>query len=110
MHTHENHNSDGLAPSPPPPRQPDGELSLGRRYAIAKEIAMAIPPGKSRVPNGSLCRICERYGFGPEYPSQLWKKSSQIDATQVVSISTQNRSGWSSLLTPTKVAALRTVN
>ena len=33
-----------LPPSTPPPRPPRGELSLGRRYAIAVEVALAIPP------------------------------------------------------------------
>ena len=39
-------------PSTPPPRSAGGELSEGRRIAIAVEVALAIPPGKVRVPKG----------------------------------------------------------
>lgn len=84
---------------------------MGRRYAIAVEVALAIPPGKRRVPKGSLDPICKRYGVGPEYPSKLWKTvRSQIDDTQEVDLSNNKRSGRPSLLTPTKAAALRKVN
>ena len=55
-----------LPPSTPPPRPRDGELPLGRRYAIAVEVALAIPPGNRRVPKGSLDPICKRYGVGPQ--------------------------------------------
>ena len=41
-------------PSTPPPRCKGGELSEGRRIAIAVEVALAIPPGKVRVPKGSM--------------------------------------------------------
>ena len=46
-------------PSTPPPRCKGGELSEGRRIAIAVEVALAIPPGKVRVPKGSMGPICE---------------------------------------------------
>ena len=41
-------------PSTPPPRCKGGELSEGRRIAVAVEVALAIPPGKVRVPKGSM--------------------------------------------------------
>ena len=60
---------------------------MARRYAIAMEVALAIPPGKARVPRGSLGSICERYGVGPEYPTTLWKNvKPQMDATQEVEL------------------------
>ena len=81
---------DGLAPEYPPPRRTGGELPLGRRYAIAMEVALAIPPGKARVPRGSLGPICERYGVGPEYPTKLWKNvKAQMDATREVDLEQQ---------------------
>lgn len=36
------------------------EVPLGRRYAMEVEIAMAIPPGNSRVPEGILDPLTER--------------------------------------------------
>ncbi|CAN0188679.1 unnamed protein product, partial [Laminaria digitata] len=69
------------------------------------------PPGKSRVPKGSLGPICDRYGVGPEYPFKLWKNAkAQMDATQEVDLSSSTRTGRPSLLTPTKAAALKSVN
>ena len=48
-----------ITPPPPPTCQSGGELSLGARYAIAVEVvAVTIPPGKLRVPKGSLTPIC----------------------------------------------------
>ena len=38
----------------PPKRKRGAELSVGRRTAMAVEIALAIPPGKTRVPKGIL--------------------------------------------------------
>ena len=70
---HRHHNTMDLPSSTPPPRRTGGELPLGRRYAIAMEVALAIPPGKARVPKGSLGPICERYVVGPEHPTKLWK-------------------------------------
>ena len=94
---------DGLAPEYPLPRRTGGELPLGRRYAIAMEVALAIPLGKARVPRGSLGPICERYGVGPEYPTKLWKNvKAQMDATQEVDLSSSKRTGRPSVLTPTK--------
>ena len=99
---------DGLAPEYPLPRRTGGELPLGRRYAIAMEVALAIPLGKARVPRGSLGPICERYGVGPEYPTKLWENDkAQMDATQEVDLSSSKRTGRPSVLMPTKVAALK---
>ena len=56
----------GTPPSTPPSRCKGGELSEGRRIAIAVEVALAIPPGKVRVPKGSMGPICEKYGVGPK--------------------------------------------
>ena len=55
-------------PNTPPPRCKGGELSEGRRIAIAVEVALAIPPGKVRIPKGALDPICQRYGVS----SQGW--------------------------------------
>ncbi|CAN0351453.1 unnamed protein product, partial [Laminaria digitata] len=64
-----------------------------------------------RVPKGSLGPIGDRYGVGPEYPSKLWKNAkAQMDATQEVDLSNSTRTGRPSLLTPTKVATLKSVN
>ena len=108
------HNHDGFTPKyppTPPTRQSGGELSLGARYAIAVEVALAIPPGKLRVPKGSLTPICERYGVNPKYPAKLMRNiRSQIDSTQELDLSSKQRKGRPSLLTPIKIAALRTVN
>jgi len=41
-------------PSTPPHRPKGGELSVGRRYAIVVEAALAIPPGQVRIPKGAL--------------------------------------------------------
>ena len=50
----------------PPKRKRDAELSVGRRTAMAVGIALAIPPGKTRVPKGILGLLAERYGVGPD--------------------------------------------
>lgn len=58
--------------STPPPRKRGVEVSLGRRYALATEAALAIPPGKTRLPKGVVAApLAQRYGVGPEYPAQL---------------------------------------
>ena len=41
-------------PSTLPPSCKGGELSEGRRIAIAVQVALAIPPGKVRVPKDSM--------------------------------------------------------
>ena len=108
---HRHHNTMDLPSSTPPPRRTGGELPLGRRYAIAMEVALAIPPGKARVPKGSLGPICERYGVSPEYPTKLWKNfKAQMDATQEVDLSSSKRTGRLSVLAPTKVAVLKSIN
>ncbi|CAN0021663.1 unnamed protein product, partial [Sphacelaria rigidula] len=90
--------------STPPPRSTGGELSEGRRIAIAVKVALTIPPGKVRVPKGAMGPICEKYGVSPKYPSKLWLDvKSQVDAKQEVDFSTQKRKGRPSLLTPSKV-------
>ena len=38
----------------PSKRKRGAELSVGRRAAMAVEIALAIPPSKTRVPTGIL--------------------------------------------------------
>ena len=45
--------------STPPPRPKGGELSVGRRIALAVEVALAIPPGKVRLPK------CIGFSVGP---------------------------------------------
>ena len=50
----------------PPKRKRGAELSVGRRTAMAVEIASAIPPGKTRVPKGIQAPLAERYGVGPD--------------------------------------------
>jgi len=98
-------------PSTPPPRPKGGELSVGRRIAIVVEVALAIPPGKVRIPKGALDPICQRYGVSSRYPRKLWQSvKDQIDAGQEVDLSSKERKGRPSLLTPTKVAALKKVN
>ncbi|CAN0502156.1 unnamed protein product, partial [Laminaria digitata] len=72
---------------------------------------MAIPPGKTRLPKGTVGPLAERYGVGPEYPTTLWKNcKAQIEDTQELDLSNKPRSGRPSLLTPTKTAALRAIN
>lgn len=45
----------------PPKRKRGAELSLGRRYAMAVEIALTIPPGNERAPKGALAPIAARH-------------------------------------------------
>ena len=56
----------------PQKRKRGAELSVGRRTSMAVEIALAIPPGKTRVPKGILGPLAERYGVGPGYPKKHW--------------------------------------
>ena len=49
-----------MPPSSPPPRPKGGELSVGRRIALAVEVALAIPPGKVRLPK------CIGFSVGPQ--------------------------------------------
>ncbi|CAN0505402.1 unnamed protein product, partial [Laminaria digitata] len=66
---------------------------------------------KVRIPKGALDPICKRYGVGDRYPSKLLRSvRDQIDAYQEVDLSSKERKGRPSLLTPTKVAALKKVN
>ena len=58
----------------PPKRKGGAELSVGRRTAMAVETALAIPPGKTRVPKGILGPLAERYGVGPGYPKKHWSE------------------------------------
>ena len=98
-------------PRAPPSRRKGGELPVGHRIAIAVEVALAIPSGKVRVPKGAMGAICEEYGVGHQYPSRLWLDvNSQIDASQSVDLSSKERKERPSLLTLTKVAALKKVN
>lgn len=84
-------------PSTPPPRRSDGELILGRRYAIAMDIAMAILPGKSKIPKGfRWARSANDRVFvvASTHISCVEKSQKpQIDATQEVDLSTQKMSG-----------------
>ena len=50
----------------PPKRTRGAELSVGRRTAMAVEVALAIPPGKTRVSKGILGPQADRYGVGPD--------------------------------------------
>ena len=50
----------------PQKRKRGAELSVGRRTAMAVEIALVIPPGKTRVPKGILGPLAERYRVGPD--------------------------------------------
>ena len=94
-----------------PKRKRGAELSVGRRTAMAVEIALAIPPGKTRVPKGILGPLAERYGVGPGYPKKHWSEcKAQINETGELDLSNKPRSGRPSLLTPTKKAALRKIN
>ena len=61
----------------PPRRKRGGELSVGRRYAMV-EIARAIPPGKTRLPKGTVGPLTERYGVGLEYPQCYGKTAKHI--------------------------------
>ena len=54
-----------------PRRKRGAEVSLGIRYAMAVEIALAIPPGKLKRAQGILRPLADRYGVGPEYPPKL---------------------------------------
>ena len=66
----------------PPKRKRGAELSVGRRSAMAVKIALAIPPGKTRVPKGILGPLVERYGVGPGYPQKHWSEcKAQINQT-----------------------------
>ena len=49
----------------PPKLKRGAQLSVGRRTAMAVQIALAIPSGKTRVPKGILGPLAERYGVGP---------------------------------------------
>ena len=107
MYKRQPHNHDGY----PPKRERGAEVSLGRRYATAVEIALAIPPGKSRVPKGILGPLAERYGVGAGYPKKHWSEcKTQINETGELDLSSKPRSGRPSLLTPTKSAALWKIN
>lgn len=87
------------------------ELTVGRRTAMAMEIALAIPPGKRRVPNGILAPLAERYGVDPGYPKKHWSECrAQINGTGALGLSNKPRSGRPSLRTSTKKAALRRIN
>ena len=50
----------------PPERKRGAELSVECRTAMAVEIALAIPPGKRRVPKGILGPLAEQYVVGPD--------------------------------------------
>ena len=81
---------------------------MSSRYALAFEIALAIPPGKSRVPKGELGPLCERYGVSSSYPRKVWKDvKAQIDADQEVDLSNKERSGRPSLTKSTTVTRWR---
>ena len=87
------------------------ESSVGRRYAMVVEIPRAIPPGKTRLPKGTVGPLDERYGVGPEYPTTLWKNcKAQMKDTQELDLSNKPLSGRPSMLTPTKAAALRALS
>ena len=49
-----------------PRRKRGSEIPSGRRYVMALEIAMSIPPSNSNMFNGSLGPHTERYGVGPQ--------------------------------------------
>ena len=95
----------------PPKRKRGAELAVGRRTAMAVVIALALLPGKTRVPKGILGPLAERYGVGPGYPKKHWSEcKAQINETGELDLSNKPRSGRPSLLTPTKKAALRKIN
>ena len=51
---------------------------------MAVEIALAIPPGKARVPKGILGPLAERYVVGPGYPKKHWSEcKAEINASSI---------------------------
>ena len=83
----------------PPKRKRGAELSVGRRSAMAVKIALAIPPGKTRVPKGILGPLAELYGVGPGYPKKhLSECKAQINETGELDLSNKPRSGRPSFL------------
>lgn len=75
------------------------------------EIALVIPPGKTRAPNGILAPLAKRYGVGPGYPQKHCSEcTAQINGTGELDLSNKSRSGRPSNLSPTKSAALRMIN
>ena len=83
----------------PPKRKRGAAQSVGRRTAMAVEIALAIPPGQTRVPKGILGPLAERYGVGPGYPKKHWSEcKAQINETGELDLSNKPRSGRPSLL------------
>eukprot|EP00904_Undaria_pinnatifida_P006263 jgi/Undpi1/2767/HiC_scaffold_14.g06144.m1 len=62
-----------------PPRSKRGaDLPVGRRYAMAVEIALFIPSGKILMPRGVSGPMAEQYGVGSEYPRQHWAASAKL--------------------------------
>ena len=55
------------------------ELSLDRRYAMAVEIAMGIPPSTSRSPAGFFGPLVERYGVGELFCETTVEKVQTAD-------------------------------
>ena len=71
----------------------------GTRTAMAVEIALAIPPGKTRVSKGILGPLAERYGVGPGYPKKHWSEcKAQINETGELDLSNKRHSNPPSIL------------
>ena len=72
---------------------------------------MGIAPNTSRSPAGLFGPLAERCGVSEQFPRRLWKKCRrQTGETRELDLSSEARSGRPSLLTPTKIAALRSVD
>ena len=72
----------------PPKRKRGAELAVGRRTAMAVVIALALLPGKTRVPKGILGPLAERYSVGPGYPKKHWSEcEARINETGELDLS-----------------------
>lgn len=90
----------------PPRRKRGAKVSLGRRYAIARDVALAIFPGNSRVPTGIPGPHTERYCVSAEHPTKLRENCKiQMDDTEELDLS----NNVSAASYSTSAAAPRTV-
>ena len=64
-----------------PRRKRGSELSLSRRHAMVVEIAMAIPPGKTRLPKGTVAPLAHATVLAPNTPQRYGKTAKRISRT-----------------------------
>ncbi len=84
---------------------------MGKCYALAVTVALAIEPGKQRLERGKHEQIAAEFRVSTRFVNELWKKvMDQLAQGRTLDLSTAARAGRPLRLTGTKIEAIKAAN